>query len=159
MLLCNFFFFFPHFPAVYSISVQRLSEFIQSWRSHGRALLLSKEETNMALNSRGIPQKKEKRRGSASLKQEPIVIWVTQEGWRTGRRFEATGGWRSGTGRWWRWVTPCAGYSGLRYGASTAAPRSPSTSACSLWTPSEGTPAALLVLSTAACNVQTPEAS
>lgn len=128
-------------------SVQTVSEFIQSWRSQGQAVvLLSEQETNMAPYSRGITQTW----GSASWKQGPIVIWVRREGWRRCQSCEVTGGWRSGRGRW-RWGTLCGGYSGLRYGASTAAPHSPWTNACSPWTPSEETPAAWPALWTAAC--------
>lgn len=49
------------------------------------------------------------------------------------------------------------GYSSLHYGASTAAPRSPWTDACSPWTPYEETPAAWPALSTAACGASTQD--
>lgn len=150
---CATFFFF----SLTSISVQKVSEFTPSWRSQGQAVvLLSEEETNLALNSRGITQK----RRSAYWKQGPIVISVIQEGWRTGRSCEVIGSWRSGRGRGRpRWGTPCEGYSGLHYGASTEAPRSPSTNACSPWIPSGGIPAALFALLTAVCNTATQQTS
>lgn len=148
---CATFFFF----SLTSISVQKVSEFTPSWRSQGRAVvLLSEEETNLALNSRGITPK----RRSAYWKQGPIVISVIQEGWRTRRSCEVIGSWRSGRGRP-RWGTPCEGYSGLHYGASTEAPRSPSTNACSPWIPSGGIPAALFALLTAVCNTATQQTS
>lgn len=93
------FFFFSIPPTLRSGRVYPIPE---EPRSDSRKL--SKEETTWVL----IPGEGSKRR-SAYWKQGPIVIWVTQQGWRTGRSCEVIGGWRNGKGRM-MWGTPCGGY-------------------------------------------------
>lgn len=73
------------------------------------------------------------------------VIWGKWGGWRKGLSGEGT----AGSQRWKR-ERSCVDCSSLHSVASTAAPRFPSTDACSLLSPSEVIPAALPALWTVA---------